>query len=74
VNEHGVCKIPIAFSVQGLAFDVVPGSAEDSVLPYRMALESAKKMPEVGRDLTHNEGIDLVKAWINSMPVNNCGQ
>ena len=32
-NEHGVCKIPIAYSVQGLAFDVVPGNADESILP-----------------------------------------
>lgn len=73
-NEHGVCKIPIAFSVQGLAFDIVPGDADKSVLPYRMGLQSAKRMPEIGRDLIHQEGIDLINAWINSMPANNCGQ
>lgn len=74
LNEHGVCKIPIAFSVQGLAFDIVPGDAAKSVIPYRMELQSAKKMPEVGRDLIHTEGVDLINAWINSMPENNCGQ
>lgn len=74
LNEHGVCKVPIAFSVQGLAFDIVPGDADKSVIPYRMELQSAKRMPEVGRDLIHKEGVDLINAWINSMPANNCGQ
>lgn len=73
-NAHGVCKLPIAFSVQGLAFDIVPGHADRSVLPYRMELRTAKKMPEVGRDLVHEEGTDLIKAWINSMPAIDCGQ
>lgn len=74
INEHGVCKIPIAFSVQGLAFDIVPGNAAKSILPYRMELQSAKRMPEVGRDLVHGEGVALINAWINSMESNTCGQ
>lgn len=73
-NEHGVCKIPIAFSVQGLAFDIVPGDAQRSILPYRMALTTAKRMPEAGRDLVHGEGVALINAWINSMPAQQCGQ
>ena len=71
---HGLCKTPIAFTAEGYPFDIWPGNADQSVIPYRMALKTAKKMPEVGRDLTHDEGIELVRAWINSMPVDDCGQ
>jgi len=71
---HGVCKVPIAYSADGFAFDLVPGDASKSILTHRMELGTAKRMPEVGRDLNHDEGVALVKAWINSMPADNCGQ
>jgi uncharacterized repeat protein (TIGR03806 family) len=71
---HGMCKTPIAFTAEGVPFDIWPGIAEKSVIPYRMALDSAKRMPEVGRDLAHDEGIALVTAWINGMSADNCGQ
>lgn len=71
---HGVCKTPIAFTAEGVPFDIWPGDAAKSVIPYRMALSTAKRMPEVGRDLIHDEGIALVEAWINSMPAQDCGQ
>lgn len=71
-NAHGICKRPIAYSVQGLGVDIMPGSAGDSILPHRMQLKTAKKMPEAGRDLVHEEGVALIHAWINSMPVDNC--
>lgn len=71
-NAHGVCKYPIAYSTNGLDFDIVPGDADNSILPHRMQLKTAKKMPEVGRDLIHEEGMDLINAWINSMPADNC--
>ncbi len=73
-NMHGECKIPIAYSVQGLAFDIVPGDSSKSIMPYRMTLQTAKRMPEAGRDLVHQEGVELINAWIDSMASDNCGQ
>lgn len=71
---HGVCKTPIAYSADGFAFDTVPGNADKSILTHRMELQTAKRMPEAGRDLNHDEGVALVRAWVNSLPANNCGQ
>ena len=71
---HGVCKVPIAYSADGFAFDMLPGNADKSIIVHRMEINTPKRMPEVGRDLVHEEGVELVKAWINSLPVNNCGQ
>lgn len=71
---HGVCKTPIAYTADTFAFDLLPGNAEKSILVHRMELQTAKRMPEVGRDLIHTEGVNLMKAWINSLPADNCGQ
>ena len=53
----------------GLAFDIVPGKPDASILIYRVsATEPAIKMPELGRNLVYDEGVALLRDWITQMP------
>jgi hypothetical protein len=48
--------------------DIDPGHPERSILAFRMASgEPGVMMPELGRRLRHEEGIELVKNWISSL-------
>jgi uncharacterized repeat protein (TIGR03806 family) len=67
----GVGKHPVAAGrgAGDLAADIVPGHPEASILAYRMAsTEPGVMMPELGRALTHEEGLALIRAWIKAMP------
>lgn len=77
--DHGVCKRPGGFNggSKELVFDLVPGDAEESLIPYRMSLlasEGSEKgqMPPIARHLNHVEGIQLVRSWIDSMDSQPC--
>jgi hypothetical protein len=48
--------------------DIKKGDAEGSILWYRMhTKEPGERMPELGRNLVHEEGLALIKEWINKM-------
>ena len=67
----GVRKSPVAAGKGsgGLKYDVYPGKPDKSILYYRMASdEAAVRMPEVGRSVAHEEGLAVVRAWIEAMP------
>jgi len=52
---------------------VVPGNADESILHFRMDTTNPQdSMPRLGRALIHEEGVALVKAWINSLPDASC--
>ena len=52
----------------GLKYAVVPGDADASITAYRMnSNEPDVRMPEIGRSLIHDEGVALIREWINSM-------
>jgi uncharacterized repeat protein (TIGR03806 family) len=71
----GVCKVPVAAG-QGsgdLLLDVIPQRPEASILLHRMESTAPKvMMPELGRTVTHEEGVELVREWIASLQ-GNCG-
>lgn len=74
-TDWGVCKVPASAGggTCGLAFDVVPGHSELSIVPCRVAtLESKTAMPPIGRALVHDEGVALLKEWIDAMPEMLC--
>jgi hypothetical protein len=67
---YGVMKTPIAAGIGsgGLKFDIVPGKPDQSILHYRMhSLEPGVAMPELGRMMSHTEGLALITDWINGM-------
>lgn len=67
----GVRKRPIAAgrgSGESL-FVIEPGKPEESILAYRVAsTEPGMMMPELGRTLTDERAVELLRAWIASMP------
>lgn len=68
--ELGICKLPIAAGsgTGGRAFGIVPGAPEQSILLHRVeTVNPGAMMPELGRSLRHQEGADLLRAWIAEM-------
>jgi uncharacterized repeat protein (TIGR03806 family) len=70
-TAYGFLKPPVAAGrgSGNLSYDIVPGKPEQSILHYRMASrDPGVMMPELGRQLTHHEGVELVRSWISSLP------
>jgi len=52
----------------GFALNIIPGHPEKSIMTYRLAsTEPAAMMPELGRRMVHEEGLELIKEWILKM-------
>ena len=69
-DKMGICKPPIAAGSGsgGRFYSIVPGHAEQSILSYRLgSTKAAAMMPELGRTLAHQEGVELIDEWINSL-------
>lgn len=66
----GIYKPPVAAGKGsgGRLYDVVPGKPEESILLYRMENNDPEvRMPEIGRKIVHEEGVALIRQWINDM-------
>lgn len=68
-RKLGFCKNPNSAGFSGnLLYDLVPGKPDESIILYRMLSKRPKEMmPEIGRSMTHPEGIELVREWITSL-------
>lgn len=72
-DTYGICKGPTASGTEGRGgreFDIVPGDAPESILPYRMGPEAdtlAARMPPLARSVVHEEAFELVTRWINDV-------
>lgn len=67
----GLCKQPVAAGAAalGLDYDIEPGSPETSILWARANdVRPAIKMPELEKSLVHEAGVELLGAWISSLP------
>lgn len=75
-TKFGACKIPVAGGSPDYPLgDVVPGSADMSYLLFRMnTTDPRHKMPELGRSAVHEEGVALIREWINHLPRAACSQ
>lgn len=74
-NRWGICKSPVAAGrgAGNKKVDIQPGDAEGSILHYRMnSTNPGFMMPELGRKLIHEEGVALIREWINAMPPQVC--
>ncbi|MCE7949924.1 MAG: hypothetical protein DYH18_02300 [Xanthomonadales bacterium PRO7] len=72
----GVCKPPVAAGrgTGDRLLDIVPGKPDESILMYRITSnEAGVMMPEMGRNTTDREGVELIRAWIASLPGNCAG-
>lgn len=66
----GINKTPVAAGngAGSYQFDIVPGKADESILVHRMnSTAVGVAMPEIGRTSIHQEGVELIRAWINEM-------
>ena len=66
----GIGKAPVAAGKGsgGLLYGIVPGKPEESILQYRIeSVHPGIMMPELGRSVTHQEGVTLVRQWIKEM-------
>ena len=71
-NDHsmGVCKAPIAAGKGsgGRLYSITPGQPAESIISYRMeTTDPSRRMPEIGRSLTHAAGLQVVNQWIANM-------
>ncbi len=67
----GVLKSPVAAGrgSVGLQFDILPGQPNASILLRRVqSTEPGIMMPEFGRTQEDEEGVALLRAWIETMP------
>ena len=72
LSEHnfGICKKPQKpySGNAGKTYIIHPGLAHESALFYRINSEQVySKMPPIARHIRDNEGLQLIKRWINSM-------
>ncbi|WP_020528001.1 SO2930 family diheme c-type cytochrome [Flexithrix dorotheae] len=65
----GINKAPVAAGRAGHGkFDIVPGNPEGSILYHRIkSNDPGVMMPELGRSMYHEEGVELIKNWISAM-------
>lgn len=66
----GVYKIPVSAGPGSghLTYDIVPGDADASIMHFRMNNPApGVAMPELAKSLVHEEGVALIRAWINSL-------
>jgi uncharacterized repeat protein (TIGR03806 family) len=67
----GVLKRPVAAG-RGAGDDlfvIAPGAPDDSILVHRMASsEPGVAMPELGRSVTDEQGLALIREWIAALP------
>ncbi|CAM3848265.1 SO2930 family diheme c-type cytochrome [Parendozoicomonas haliclonae] len=66
----GFCKTPIAAGkgTGNRLVSIQPGKPQESILTYRLeTTDPGEMMPELGRSLSHSEGVALVSEWIASL-------
>lgn len=66
----GIGKAPVAAGKGsgGRLYSIVPGKPDESILQFRIeSTHPGIMMPELGRQLTHEEGVALVRQWITEM-------
>ncbi len=65
----GVFKGPVAAGKASgnRLFSIVPGKPNESIITFRMeSVEPEIMMPELGRSLVHEEGVLLIRKWIEN--------
>ena len=64
---QGIEKRPVAAGPAsgGFFFDIKPGDPDHSILLHRLAsTDPVVAMPQLGRNMAHDEGVELVRAYI----------
>ena len=56
-------------SSRGRYFAIVLGNPDASFLLHRLkSVKAQVRMPETGRTVAHDEGVELIADWIRSLP------
>lgn len=66
----GFFKTPVAagFGAGSFKYAIYPGKADESIMTFRMSTNKVgAAMPEIGRVSVHEEGVELIREWINGM-------
>ena len=69
-ESHGICKPPIAAGKAADVgnYDIQPGDASHSVLPYRVSsVAPGIRMPPLARTVQDSEFVTMVNSWTNSV-------
>jgi uncharacterized repeat protein (TIGR03806 family) len=68
IMNMGIC-IPQGESVGGaFTYIITPSNVNRSALPFRLqSVNPTTRMPFLGRTIVHEEGLQLVKDWINTL-------
>jgi len=67
-TNAGICVVPDENIGSSLAYVVAPGRSEKSVISYRLSSNYEEiRMPLIGRTIVHQEGVELINLWINSL-------
>lgn len=67
----GLWKTPVAAGPGsgGRKFGIVPGKPDESIIMHRLeSTQPNAMMPNLGRTLVYNDGVALVRQWIESLP------
>ena len=70
IHRLGVMKSPVAAGrgSGGRLYNIVPGKPQASILLHRMESDDpGVRMPEINRQLEHEEGTRLIREWIKAM-------
>ena len=68
--QLGICKSPVAAGKGSgnRKYGIQPGQPDQSILVYRMESDDPGiMMPEIGRAVAHEEGVELVREWVASL-------
>lgn len=68
--SFGLCKPPIAAGrgTGNRLYSIVPGDSDASIFVFRMVTNRPDAMmPEIGRSVSHAEGVALIAQWIDAM-------
>ena len=68
MNDFGLCMVPTA-QIEDGPFVINGGRSDQSELIIRISsVEESVRMPIIGRNVVHEEGVQLIKDWIDSIP------
>ncbi|MCJ8154455.1 hypothetical protein MKJ01_11845 [Chryseobacterium sp. SSA4.19] len=71
LSKIGVCVMadePLDPSLERI---ITPGNASKSIMHFRLnSIDENNRMPLLGRTIVHDEGVDLLKQWINTLNQN----
>ena len=64
----GIFKIPTNYNAPNLQYDIVPGNPDESIMLYRMSQTTTPAiMPQLGRSINHDLGIEIIRDYISNL-------